>query len=342
MKKRPSFYYGWVVALCCSLLALSINAMGNNSLSFYVAPLSEALGASRAAINFSVFTVGAIVRTLLGFFYGAIVKRTGIKPLMWFGCLLAVAAYVVFSLADGLLVIGIASGLYGMAHALGTFSAYNAIINHWFIRRKGLVLGLVNTSVGLGGMIINPLASRWIASAGWNASFLYTALLMAVIAIPSLFFVKISPGQKGLAPYGAQDAPAAADPAPASAAAPMQLADAMKTLRFWMIAALQFLVGFSVGQSFSMLVPHLNAIHMDPVFLSGTLSVLFALGTTLATSLPALFSTVSASARCSLPSGRCSWWASCWPISCRRALPGGCGSSVSSASATAIPFLLAP
>ena len=91
MKTKQKFYYGWIVAACCSLLALSINAMGNNSLSFYVAPLSESLQVSRAALNFSLFTVGTIVRTLLGFVYGSIVKRAGAKPLMWLGIVLTVS-----------------------------------------------------------------------------------------------------------------------------------------------------------------------------------------------------------------------------------------------------------
>ena len=82
MSKKYHIFYGWVVAISCSLLAFSINAMGNNSLSFYVAPLSESLQISRAALNFFLFTVGAIVRTVLGFFYGIIVKRIGTKTLM--------------------------------------------------------------------------------------------------------------------------------------------------------------------------------------------------------------------------------------------------------------------
>lgn len=281
MKTKQKFYYGWIVAACCSLLALSINAMGNNSLSFYVAPLSESLQVSRAALNFSLFTVGTIVRTLLGFVYGSIVKRAGAKPLMWLGIVLTVSAYLIYSQAQSLFLLGVGSALYGTAHALGTFSAYNAIINRWFIKRKGLVLGLVNTSVGLGGMIINPLAGSWIANAGWNASFLYTALLIGAIALPALCFVKVDPAAKGLTAYGAEEAPAAAANVSLPAEKLITLSDAMKTLRFWMIAAIQFLIGFGVGQAFSNLIPHLNAIQIDPVFLTGTLSILFALGTTL-------------------------------------------------------------
>ena len=281
MSKKYHIFYGWVVAISCSLLAFSINAMGNNSLSFYVAPLSESLQISRAALNFFLFTVGAIVRTVLGFFYGIIVKRIGTKTLMWIGCLLAVGAYLVFSCAKNALFIALGSGLYGLAHALGTFSAYNAIINHWFIRRKGIVLGLVNTSVGLGGMLINPLASYWISSAGWNSSFLYTALLIAAIALPALCLIKVYPSEKGLLPYGYTNIEHEQIKKSLPVQEKLQFTQVLHTLRFWLIAILQFLIGFGVSQAFSSIIPHLNNLNVNETLLSGTLSILFALGTTL-------------------------------------------------------------
>ena len=200
--KKHRIYYGWIVVLSCSMLAFSVNAMGNNSLSFYVIPLSETFGITRALLNFCLFTVGAITRTVCGFFYGHLVKRFGVKSLMVAGCLMAVGAYVLFSQSTGIVMIALGSGLYGLAHSIGTFSAYNSIINNWFIEKRGRVLGIVNVSVGLGGMVINPLASNWILAQGWNASFLFTAMLIAAIAIPALFLVRVTPARMGLEPLG--------------------------------------------------------------------------------------------------------------------------------------------
>lgn len=86
--------------------------------------------------------------------------------------------------------------IYGIAHSIGTFSAYNAIINNWFVKRKGLMLGIVNTSVGLGGMVINPLVGSWIQYHGWNASFLYTGLLSAPLHCPLSAWSKFIPRKR--------------------------------------------------------------------------------------------------------------------------------------------------
>jgi MFS family permease len=275
LAKRQRIYYGWIVAVCCSLLAFSVNAMGNNSLSFYVVPLSRAFGTSRALLNFCLFTVGAITRTLVGFVYGNLVKKFGVKPLMVAGVALAVGAYLLFSSAAGIVTIALGSGMYGIAHSIGTFNAYNSIINNWFIHKRGRVLGIVNVSVGLGGMVINPLAGNWIASLGWNASFLFTAMLIAAIAIPAVILVRVSPAKMGLEPlgFGTDSAPAVANEADK-----LSLQGAMRTLRFWMIASVQFCIGFAITQGFASIIPHLNNAGVNSALIANVLSIVLAAG----------------------------------------------------------------
>ena len=282
MLAKRKFFYGWVVAACCVMLAFSINAMGNNSMTFYVTPVSEAFGISRTTMNFALFTTSLFAKTLCGFFYGSFVRKFGVKKLMVVGGVFAVSAYLIFSQATGVAFIVIGAVIYGIAHSIGTFSAYNAIINNWFVKRKGLMLGIVNTSVGLGGMVINPLVGSWIQYHGWNASFLYTGLLIGAIALPALCLVKIHPSEKGEVALGSEEASAAQADQPVVAAKPqlpvLSLKGAMHTYRFWLLAGIQLLQGFALGPSFSNVVPNLNSLGIDPLYVSGVLAVILAFG----------------------------------------------------------------
>ena len=94
--KQTKFFYGWMVALCCTLLAFSVNAMGNNGLNLYIAPISEKLGITRMGTNTALLTVGMLTRTIGGLFYGKLAAKFGIKPLMFTGCGLALLAYFIF------------------------------------------------------------------------------------------------------------------------------------------------------------------------------------------------------------------------------------------------------
>lgn len=270
--KRTKFFYGWIVVLSCTLLAFSINAMGNNTLSFYVTSISETFHVNRATTNFMFFTTGLITRTLLGLFFGRLAVRFGVKRLMIAATFFVLAGFMAYTYADGIWMIGLGSALYGIAHAIGTLSSYNVIINNWFTKNKGLMLAVINTAVGFGGMLINPLVSMWIERYGWNQSFFYTAILMAAIAIPSLAFIREKPRAGEME---AAQMPAAPPPRTGSK---VTLRQTFRTTRFWLLVAVQLLTGFAVGPSFTNAIPALRALGVNPALISSVLSLLIALG----------------------------------------------------------------
>jgi MFS family permease len=280
--RKTKFFYGWIVVICCTLLAFSVNAMGNNSLSFYVASISDAFKVNRAATNFALFTMGLLTRTVLGFFFGKLAARFGVKRLMIVGLVFAMAGYMAYSFAGSIVMIGLGSALYGIAHAIGTLSSYNVIINNWFSKNKGLVLAILNTAVGVGGMVINPLVSGWIEQYGWNNSFLYTAILIAAIAIPSLIFVRESPRKTDQQEQNAKqmisDIAAKAEMTVDSQGPVLTLKRVLHENRFWMLVVVQLLIGFSIGPCFSNAIPAFRAMGVDPKLVSNVLSVLIAFG----------------------------------------------------------------
>jgi MFS family permease len=273
MKRK--IYRGWIVAICCTMLAFSINAMGNNSMSFYITPVAEAFGVNRVSMNTAMFTVGMFVRTIVGFFYGKLEKKFGTKPLMFFGCSMALLAYFMFSRSTGLLSIALGSGIYGIAHSIGTFGAYNTIINNWFIERKGLMIGFVNMSIGLGGMVISPLVGGWIQYSGWKNSFLFTGLLIGAIAIPAITMIKVHPTDMGALAYGGNSTVAVAEAVKAKPL--LSLGGAMKKGRFWVLVCMQLCVGIN-GSAILNVVPSLTGAGLDPLYISAVLAVLLSLG----------------------------------------------------------------
>ena len=274
-KKR--IFYGWIVAFCCMLLAFSVNAMGNNGLSLYITPISEDLLISRTNINTTLLSVGLFSRTIFGLFYGKLSNRFGIKRLMFIGCLLALLAYFIFYKATNMFMIALGSGIYGITHSIGTLSAYNTIINNWFNKRKGLVLGLIPVSVGLGGIVISPLVGGWIKNFGWNMSLLLTGIIIGVIAIPAISLIRISPKEMGLTPYGEEET------LPESKIVTnktdlLGLKGAIHTLRFWFLVFVQLFFGLCFGPAFSSVTPTFIALGTSPEYVYGVLMVLVNVG----------------------------------------------------------------
>ena len=91
-----------------------------------------------------------------------------------------------------------------------------ALINTWFVARRGLVLGIVLAGTGVGGLIwasIGPSLAQ--SSLGWRGVTWIMAASMAVCTIvPALFLIRNTPADVGLVPYGAETPQAAAGGGP--------------------------------------------------------------------------------------------------------------------------------
>jgi MFS family permease len=103
---------------------------------------------------------------------------------------------------------------YGIIFGIGQSAGYittTATTARWFIKRRGLALGIVTSGAGLGVLIIAPLAARLIDAFGWSMAYLVLAAATWTIVIPSALLLRRDPAEKGLKPYGLDEATRALD-----------------------------------------------------------------------------------------------------------------------------------
>ena len=88
------------------------------------------------------------------------------------------------------------------------------IVTRWFYRHLGIVMGIYFAAQGLGPVIFAPLFRWLLEHQGWQNSFtLIGTVLGCVLAFFALFIYR-SPAEKGLQPYGIEDAPGGSRCAP--------------------------------------------------------------------------------------------------------------------------------
>ncbi len=129
--------------------------------------------------------------------------------------------------------------LYGLAVAIGTFfgsstaMAAALLVNTWFERSRGAVMGGVFAFGGVGGVTAGLVIPSVVKSSGWEGGFLLTAIVTAVVTVGSgIFLVRSTPQAVGLLPYGA--APSSADEGLVSGPLPGVPAKvAMRSAPFW-------------------------------------------------------------------------------------------------------------
>ena len=194
-------------------------------------------------IYFSIVTF-AIVISLM-FFAGRLLAKYGSRVMLIVGGVIMTAGLALFATSSGNLTFYIAGALLGLGYGMSIALVPPALINTWFVARRGLVLGIVLAGTGVGGLIwatIGPSLAQ--SSLGWRGVTWIMAAAMAVCTIvPALFLIRNTPADVGLVPYGAETPQAAAGGAPGSpqALSGFTYKQALKNSNFW-IACVSFLM----------------------------------------------------------------------------------------------------
>jgi MFS family permease len=61
------------------------------------------------------------------------------------------------------------------------------IVHNWFMARRGVVMGFVNSGAGFGGLIFSPFMALLVRDFGWRHGLYVLAIIIFALTIPSVF-----------------------------------------------------------------------------------------------------------------------------------------------------------
>jgi MFS family permease len=130
------------------------------------------------------------------------------------------------------------------------YTGQSIYLTNWFVRRRGLALSIAFSGVGIGAITILPWLGWLIGMAGWRSACIWLGILLLVLLGPLNLLLKHRPDDIGLHPDGLSAAYASSGHAAnivdhAWAAVDWTLARALRTRRFWWLAAGYFCGLFS-------------------------------------------------------------------------------------------------
>ncbi|MCA0294268.1 MAG: MFS transporter [Actinobacteria bacterium] len=237
MSARARVHYAWVVA-AVAFVALVGAAAFRAAPGPLMVPLHEELGWSLTTMSAAV-SVNLVLYGLTAPFAAALMERFGLRRVTTVALVLIAsgAGLSVFAQAAWQLTLtwGVLIGLGTGSMAL-VFAA--TVANAWFVKRRGLVLGILTAGGAAGQLVFLPLVAYLSEHTGWQvASLLVAAAALAVLPMV-LVFLRDRPSDLGLPPYGATEiVPRPAPSGNAVAVALGALATAVRTRAFWALAA---------------------------------------------------------------------------------------------------------
>jgi MFS family permease len=194
---------------------------------FFVALLEE-FGWSRGATA-AAFSISSIVQGLLSPVIGILVDRLGPRRVILAGTFVLGGACMLSSQIGSLWSLYLVTGVLAAVGVCAvSWVPSGALIAHWFVERRGSMMGLAFSGMGAGVLVMGPLAQWLIAGHGWRAAYLVLGAGTLVVLVPVVWL-------------GVREAPAAAAPArpgvvrpaPGIGGAGRDVRAALRTRAFW-------------------------------------------------------------------------------------------------------------
>ncbi len=161
----------------------------------FLVPLFEEFGWSRGATA-GAFSISSIVQGLLSPLVGVLVDRVGPRRVILVGAALLGGSCLLSSRIDSLWSLYLVVGVLAAAGACSVgWVPSGLLIARWFADRRGTMMGIAFSGMGVGILVIGPLTQWLIERHGWRGAYLALGAGTIVLLGPLTWFgVRDSPG----------------------------------------------------------------------------------------------------------------------------------------------------
>jgi MFS family permease len=233
-------FYGWAIVAVATLALVVSNGLSIGGIPVFYRSIREDFVATGSVAQSNAESFIAFGATLTFFFAGVLspiagwlILRFRLRSLMLVGCGLLGSALIVHSQTSTPWVVYAARTVMGVSLCLVGGLPSIVLVSNWFVRRRGLALGILLTGTSIGGSLISIISPPVIAAYGWRSAMVVLSLLVWLLLVPAvLFLVKDKPADIGMRP----DGDAVVEHLVPVAVAGLTLLEALRTPLFWVLA----------------------------------------------------------------------------------------------------------
>lgn len=257
---KKCIYYGWWV-LASSVVIIYLSGTALFGFPVYYPSFISTFGWSRAQLLFGN-TVLQWAFGGMGLVWGAVADRRGARLVLSIGSACVAVAYLLFARIDTLWHLYAIAFIFGSGLSAMGYLSNQILQARWFVRRRGLAIGLVNSASSLGGSVAPILVTFLIARFGWRGAMgLMDILFWTLPFLLILFVVKEHPEDLGLFPDGAESAATTNELLRRKlplAAAVESFRGIFRTPVFWVVMGSVFIAAGTIGTTLHTLILYLR------------------------------------------------------------------------------------
>lgn len=189
MTRSSGWYYGWNIVAVCVLGQICANGLTYNTFSLFLHDWATETGTPISVLQLSILlmVVGCAIFSPI---VGGFADRYSARGLQMIGLSGIALFYLAISFTTaGWQIVALYAVLGSASLTVSASVVVNAILARWFVRQRGLAMGLSALGVGMGGVILPPLIAALLPSLGWREVWRLGAAFVAIVLVPLMFLI---------------------------------------------------------------------------------------------------------------------------------------------------------
>jgi len=233
--RKPRVFYGYFVA--AAALGIMVIYWGTfYTFGVFFKPLSAHFEWTRETTSLA-YTINAVLLGFMDIIVGKLTDKFGPRVVLTVTGIFLGAGYLLMSQISNVWQFYL---YYGVIVAIGMGGSFIPIVStiaKWFVKRRGLMTGIVVAGIGIGTLLIPPIATKLIIAYDWSRSYIIVGAVALVLITLAAQFIRRDPSQMGLLPDGATRVDQQGTETDTGS---HSLTEAFRTRQFWLVCALFF------------------------------------------------------------------------------------------------------
>jgi sugar phosphate permease len=227
-------FYGWWVLLALVLIYMVTNGILLNTMPLFTPQLLDEFQLDNQQVSRPAQLLYLLV-SVLAAFVGVLLDKYSPKKIMLSGAVVMLIALAGFASANSFIQIQGVYVLYALALTLAGITTSMYLITQWFVKYRGLAIGIFLMGSSFGGALFNKIAGWGIATLGWrNAAWILLGCAFVGMLLPLLLLVRNRPAEMGLLPDGETPSLSSDNHRPATSSG-ITLSSAIRTPYFYLL-----------------------------------------------------------------------------------------------------------
>ena len=240
--KTKGRFYGWWMVVVGGFIMVITSVPIFQATAVWAVALESQFGWSRTQLGLALsFT--RVEGSITGPIAGYLVDRMGTRFMVFTGLMVLTIGFFLFSQVQNLWMLYLAYFIMSVGQGQAGWLTVMTMMNHWFLRHRGLAMGLAMMGMGIGTLVLIPIIAWLINPDADRLGWRHTAEIFAVVALLSSFIlpkiIRNKPEDIGEQPDGdspGQNAPTESGTSQGKPELELTIGQALRTQAFWCIS----------------------------------------------------------------------------------------------------------